>query len=150
MPQSLTCCYCHVIFSTKGRAPLITDELRPRLFEYIGGILRNGDCALVAAGGACDHVHLLVSLGRQTSISEAVRLVKTNSTRWVHETFSHLSGFAWQGGYAALSVSASHRERVEAYLSGQVEHHRTVTFQEEYIAFLKRYGVAYDERYVWD
>lgn len=150
MPQSFACCYCHLIFSTKDRAPLITAEIQPRLFDYIGGILRSEGCALIAAGGMPDHALLLVSLDRRISISDTMRLVKANSSRWIHDTFPAMSGFAWQVGYGAFSVSASHLDRVEAYLSRQAEHHRTVTFQEEFVAFLKRYGVAYDERYLWD
>ncbi len=139
-----------MIFSTKGRAPLITAAVQPRLFEYIGGIFRSEGCALISAGGMPDHVHLLVSLNRQISVSKAMRLVKANSSRWVHVAFPFLSGFAWQVGYGAFSVSASHLERVEAYLSRQAEHHRTMTFQEEFVAFLQRHGVAYDERFLWD
>lgn len=150
MPQSFACCYCHLIFSTKGRAPLIDDELRPRLFAYIGGVLRSEGCTLVAAGGMPDHVHLLVALDRKISIAEAMRLVKANSSRWIHDEFPALSGFAWQVGYGVFSVSASHVERVENYLSRQAEHHRAMTFQEEFVAFLRRHDVAYDERYLWD
>jgi putative transposase len=150
MPQSFACCYFHLIFSTKGRAPLITAAVQPRLFEYMGGILRSQGCALIAAGGMPDHVHLLANLDRQTSVSKAMRLVKANSTRWVHETFPNMAGFAWQTGYGAFSVSASHLEKVEAYLSRQVEHHRKLTFKEEFVTFLERYRVEYDERFLWD
>ena len=150
MPQSFSCCYYHLIFSTKGRAPLILKEIQSRLFDYIGGILRSKGCALIAAGGMPDHVHLLVSLDRKTSVSEAMRLVKTNSSRWLHETFPVLSGFAWQVGYGAFSVSASNLESVEAYLAKQAEHHRKTTFQEEFVAFLERHKLTYDERYLWD
>ena len=150
MPQSFACLHHHLIFSTKNRAPLITADLQPRLFEYIGGILRSQGSSLVGAGGMPDHVHLLVSLDRQVSIAETLRVVKANSSRWVHETFPALSGFAWQAGYGAFAVSYSHLERVKAYLSRQAEHHRLVTFQEEFIAFLVRHGIEYDERHIWD
>ncbi|MFO0950579.1 MAG: IS200/IS605 family transposase [Isosphaeraceae bacterium] len=150
MPQSLVAFYAHLIFSTRGRAPLITAELQPRLYEYIGGILRNQGCSLVAAGGMPDHVHFLVSMDKGVSVVELMRVVKTNSSRWVHDEFPGLKGFAWQAGYGAFSVSASHVERVRAYLSRQAEHHRARTFQEEFVAFLQRYGIAYDERYLWD
>jgi REP element-mobilizing transposase RayT len=150
MLQSFACLHHHLIFATKDRAPLITADVQPRLFDYIGGILRSERCALVAAGGMPDHAHLLVSLDRQVSVAETVRIVKANSSRWVYETFPALSGFAWQVGYGASAVSYPHRERVKAYLSRQAEHHRGVTFQEEFIAFLERHGIAYDERYLWD
>jgi REP element-mobilizing transposase RayT len=151
MPQSFASLHHHLIFSTKNRAPLISAEVQPRLFEYIGGILRAEGSVLEAAGGMADHVHLLVSINKQMSISEVLRIIKASSSRWVHETFPDtLSGFAWQAGYGAFAVSYSHREKVRDYLSRQAEHHRRVTFQEEFIAFLKRHGIAYDERYLWD
>ncbi len=150
MPRSFVCMHHHLIFATKTRAPLITEGVQPRLFDYIGGILRSEGCALIAAGGMPDHVHLLVSLDKQVSMSEAMRIVKTNSSRWAHEAFPGLSGFAWQVGYGAFSVSSSHLETVKVYLSRQAEHHRRVTFQEEFIAFLRRHGIEYDERYLWD
>src|SRR4051812_34897171 len=147
MPQSFACLYYHLIFGTKTRAPLITEGVQLRLYDYIGGILRAEGCVLIAAGGMPDHVHLLVSLDKRVSMSEALRIVKTNSSRWVHETFPGLSGFAWQVGYGAFSVSASHLDAVKGYLSRQAEHHRSVTFQEEFVAFLRRHGIEYDERY---
>jgi putative transposase len=150
MPQSFACLHHHLIFATKGRAPLITPDLQPRLYDYIGGILRSEGCALIAAGGMPDHVHLLVSLGKQVSISEALRIVKANSSRWIHETFPAVSGFAWQVGYGAFAVSFSHLDKVKAYVSRQAEHHRRMTFQEEFVAFLDRHGIEYDERYLWD
>jgi REP element-mobilizing transposase RayT len=151
MPQSFVSLHHHLVFSTKNRVPLISAEVQPRLFDYIGGILRAERSVLVAAGGMPDHVHLLVSLDKQLSISEALRIIKASSSRWVHDTLPDaLSGFAWQAGYGAFAVSYSHLARVKAYLSRQAEHHRTVTFQEEFIAFLQRHGIGYDERYLWD
>src|SRR5690242_998946 len=107
MPQSFACMYAHVIFSTKNRGPAITADLQPRLYEYIGGILRNEKCALLAAGGVQDHVHLLISMGREVSIAELVQALKANSSRWIHETFTEHREFAWQSGYAVFSVSHS-------------------------------------------
>jgi REP element-mobilizing transposase RayT len=151
MPQSFVSLHHHLVFSTKDRAPLLSAEVQSRLFDYIGGILRAERSALVAAGGMPDHVHLLVSLDKQLSISEALRIIKAGSSRWVHDTFpDSLSGFAWQAGYGAFAVSYSHLDRVNAYLSRQAEHHRRITFQHEFLAFLQRHGIEYDERYVWD
>jgi putative transposase len=137
-------------FATKGRAPLTTPKLQARLFEYIGGILRSEDGALIAAGGMSDHVHLSIALDKRVALAEALRIVKANSSRSILERFPALSGFAWQVGYGAFSGSYSHLESVMAYLSRQAEHHRWTTFQEEFIAFLERYGIAYDEKYLWD
>ncbi len=145
MPQSFAALYCHIIFSTKHREPLISRELQPRLFAYIGGGLRDEGNTLLAAGGMPDHVHLLASLSRQTSVAEVVRLVKANSSGWVHQTFSELRGFSWQNGYGAFSVSASALPAVKRYLAGQEEHHRRRTFQEEFVEFLKRHEVEYDD-----
>jgi REP element-mobilizing transposase RayT len=150
MPQSFASLHCHVIFSTKHRAALLSAALQPRLFAYLGGILHDADSVLVAAGGMPDHVHLLVSLGREVSVAEVARLVKANSSKWVRETFPELGGFAWQNGYGAFAVSYSLVDRVKAYIAGQAEHHRTMTFQGEFATFLKRHGIAYDERYVWE
>jgi REP element-mobilizing transposase RayT len=151
MPQSFVSLRYHLIFSTKNRLPLISAEVQPRLIEYIGGILRSEGSVLEAAGGVPDHMHLLVSLDKQLAISEALRVIKASSSRWAREAFpASLSGFAWQAGYGAFSVSYSHREKVRDYLSRQAEHHRTVTFQEEFLSFLRRHGVEYDERYLWD
>ena len=150
MPQSYAALYCHVIFSTKNREPLLSRELQPRLFAYIGGGLGGEGNVLLAAGAMPDHVHLLISLSRQTSVAEVVRLVKANSSGWVHQTFPELRGFAWQTGYGAFSVSASALPAVKRYLAGQEEHHRVRTFQEEFVAFLKKHAIPYNERFLWD
>ena len=150
MPQSFTSLHYHIIFSTKARSPFLTGDLPPRLFEYVGGILRAQGSALLAAGGMPDHVHLLAGLSKELAVAEAVRLIKANSSKWVHETLADRFGFAWQAGYGAFTVSYSNLGKVKQYIAGQVEHHRTRTFQEEFVAFLKRHHIEYDERYLWD
>ncbi len=106
MPQSFASLHCHLVFSTKHREPRITAAIQPRLFEYIGGILRNHSSPLVAAGGMPDHVHLLVSLGRTLAVADAVRLIKSNFSGWVRDELS-LRDFEWQNGYGAFAVSYS-------------------------------------------
>ena len=150
MPQSLASLHVHLIFSTKNRVPLITPDLSPRLYEYIGGILRAQCCPLIAHGGMPDHVHLLVSLSREMSVAELVRIVKSNSSGWVHDTFPALNGFAWQSGYAAFAVSFSKVGAVRRYIENQAEHHRSRTFQDELRTILRKHGIEFDERYVWD
>jgi REP element-mobilizing transposase RayT len=140
----------HLIFSTKHRAPLITADLQARLYTYIGGILGAHNGSLLAAGGMPDHVHLLARLSKEMSVSEALRLIKANSSKWVHETFPEHQAFAWQAGYAAFSVSYSSLPSVKGYLATQEEHHRTVTFQDEVRDFLRRHQIEFDERYLWD
>jgi REP element-mobilizing transposase RayT len=140
----------HIIFSTKNRAPMIATALQPRLFDYIGGIVQAEKNCLIAAGGMPDHVHLLVSLGREASIADTIRLIKANSSKWIHETFQQLHDFAWQSGYGAFAVSFSNIGAVKRYIARQEDHHRQRTFQDEYREFLKVHEIAFDERYVWD
>jgi REP element-mobilizing transposase RayT len=150
MPQSLVSLNVHLIFSTKNREPFIDARLAPRLYAYIGGIVRNTKSVPLAIGGIADHIHLLVSLGRQICTSDLVRDVKSNSSGWVHETFPDRAAFAWQSGYGAFSVSKSIIEKVKGYIANQEERHKQETFQEEYLRFLKEHGLEYDERYLWD
>ncbi|MCU0963238.1 MAG: IS200/IS605 family transposase [Pirellulaceae bacterium] len=150
MPQSYVSLPVHMVFSTKHRQPLITDDIRTRLFEYLGGTFRAHGCALLAAGGMPDHVHLLVSLSKQTAVSDILREVKASSSKWIHDTFPGQSGFAWQSGYGAFAVSHSNLPAVRRYIANQAEHHRQRSFQEEFIALLQRHEISYDERYLWE
>jgi len=150
MPQSYASLHYHLVFSTKHREPMITPDLQPRLYEYLGGILRGHQSVLLAAGGMPDHVHLLVGMSKELAVAKALQLIKANSSKWVHETFPEHQSFAWQAGYGAFTVSYSNLGRVKAYIAQQPEHHRVRTFQDEFLAFLKRHGIEYDERYVWD
>lgn len=150
MPQSFTCLHYHLIFSTKHRMPLITADLQARLYDYLGGILRAHHGCLLAGGGMPDHVHLLARLSKEMSVSEALRLLKANSSRWVHETLPGLQAFAWQAGYAAFAVGYSALPAVKRYLATQADHHRAQSFQDELRAFLRRHQLEFDERYLWE
>jgi REP element-mobilizing transposase RayT len=150
MPQSFASLHYHIIFSTKNRVAAISSDLQPRLYEYLGGILRGQDGVLLAAGGMPDHVHLLAGLSKEMAVAEAVRVLKSNSSKWIHETFPAYSEFAWQTGYGAFTVSYSNRQQVRSYFAAQTEHHRIRTFQEEFVAFLRRHHIQYDERYLWE
>jgi putative transposase len=150
MPQSFACLHYHLIFSTKDRDPLLVGDFPDRLYAYIGGVLREEKGSLVAAGGMPDHVHLLVSLGRASSVANILQRIKGGSSHWIHETIPNLGGFAWQAGYAAFAVSYSQVESVKHYIATQAEHHRTVTFKEEFLAFLRKHDLAFDEQYIWD
>ncbi len=150
MPQSLASLNCHVIFSTKNREPLIAAEVASRVYEYLGGICRETGNVLLAAGGIPDHVHLLISMGRQMSVADMIRTLKANSSGWIHRELPTLRGFAWQNGYGAFSVSFSNVPATRNYIACQAEHHSTRSFQEEYRDFLKRHQISYDDRYVWD
>jgi len=139
----------HVIFGTKGREPLIAPDLKPDLLAYLGGIVRELQGKAVAANSMPDHVHMLLWLPSGVSIAEALRIMKTNSSRWVRRKRDHHRGFGWQTGYGAFSVSQSNAASVIQYIREQEKHHRRVSFQEEFIGFLKKNGVDYDERYIW-
>ena len=149
MPQSFGSLHCHIVFSTKHRQPFISADWQPRLYEYIGGILRGHSNCLVAAGGMPDHIHLLVSMSRTTAVAYAVRLVKSNSSAWIHDTLG-MAEFRWQDGYGAFATSYSNIENVKLYLASQQQHHHRMSFQEEFLELLKRHDLKWDERYVWD
>ncbi len=148
MAQTLTNLLFHVVFSTKDRLPLIDAELKPDLLAYIGGIVRELGGKLLAANGTADHVHLLLRLPPRLALADAVRVVKTNSSRWVHQSRALRRRFQWQAGYGAFSVSQSNVPEVVRYIRNQEQHHRRVSFQEELLAFLKRHGIEYDEQYI--
>ncbi len=138
----------HLIFSTHQRRPLIKPEFCAELFAYLGGIIRQLNGVALIINGTADHVHMLVRIRPSHSASEIARLVKTNSSRWIHEKWS--SDFAWQTGYGVFSVSESNVTGVTKYIANQEEHHKKHSFQDEFLAFLKKNGIAYDEKYVWD
>jgi REP element-mobilizing transposase RayT len=142
--------YHHCVFSTKERRPLIKPELRDRLWPFLGGIARQNKMKAIEVGGVEDHVHILLSIPATMSISKAMQLIKGGSSKWVHETFPEHREFAWQEKYGAFSVSESRVESDVEYIRGQEEHHRKMTFQEEFVALLRKHRVEYDERYLWD
>lgn len=147
MPGSYTQLLYHAVFLTKNREPLIVQDMRPRLHGYIGGIVRNQRGSLLAIGGVEDHLHVLFRSRADAALSDLMRDLKGDSSKWVHETFPSRP-FAWQEGYAAFSVSASARDKVIAYIENQEDHHRTRTFGEELRALLDAHGVEYDPRYL--
>jgi len=140
----------HVIFSTKYRTKLIAPKWSDDLYGYIGGTVREHDAVLVAAGGIQDHVHLLLKTSPKHAISATVQLLKANSSRWINDQNYVSTKFAWQRGYGAFSVSESNAETVRSYIAKQAEHHAHRSFEDEYLDFLKRHGVDYDPRYVFD
>jgi REP element-mobilizing transposase RayT len=149
MAQTFTNLLTHIVFSTKDRVASIQPALKPDLHAYLGGIVRNLEGQALIVNGAADHVHLLVWLPPTLAIAEALRVLKTNSSRWVHESRGH-SAFAWQAGYGAFSVSQSNVSQVTEYIRNQEKHHRRLSFKEELLAFLKKNHIAYDERYIWE
>jgi len=139
----------HCVFSTKDRREIITEKLQERLWPYMGGIARDNRMKAITVGGAEDHADLLLSIPSTLSVSKAMQLLKGGSSKWIHDTFSEHSLFAWQEGYGAFSIGVSQVEDTKRYIASQKEYHRTRTFQEEFLAFLDRHGIEYDKRYVW-
>ena len=149
MAHTFASLYTHVIFSTKDRQPCLTPELKSDLLAYMGGIIRKLDGKVIEENARPDHVHCLLSLPPSLAIADALRVLKTNSSLWVHET-KRQAAFGWQAGYGPFSVSQSNLPAVVKYIRNQDGHHRKVSFQEEFLAFLKRHGIACDERYIWE
>jgi putative transposase len=150
MPHTYSYLAFHIVFSTKERKESIRPQIASHLHAYIGGIVREEGGVPVIINGMADHLHLLVILPASISVANLMRVVKTNSSRWAHEKWPEHAGFAWQAGYGAFSVSRSVMDKVETYIAQQEEHHRKMTFQEEFVVLLKQHNIEYDERYIWD
>ena len=149
MAHTYTSLLIHVTFSTSGRTPLLTDAIRLDVHAYLGGILRELDAIPIAVGGTADHVHMLIRLPANLALADCLRILKANSSRWVKQRWSQQRKFAWQGGYGAFSVSESRRADVIRYIRDQPQHHRRISFQDEFLALLKNHRVEFDERYIW-
>ncbi len=139
----------HFVWGTHQRRPAIRADWKNRLFEYIGGVLRNIKAKLLAAGGADDHIHVYTSLPATLSIAQAAGTIKSNSSRWIHESVDRGGTFQWQEGYGAFTVSKSNEQAVIRYINGQEEHHRKRSFQDEFRVLLDKHGINYNERYLW-
>jgi len=150
MPQSLAKIYIHLICSTKNRERVLPDEIRPDLHAYMGGTLRGLGCSPIEINTEPDHAHPLFVMTRTETLSDVVGQVKKTATDWLRARGPQFANFYWQGGYDAFSVSQSAVEEVREYIRNQREHHKRVSFQEEFRAFLKRYEIEFEERYVWD
>jgi REP element-mobilizing transposase RayT len=148
MPSTHVSLHYHLVFSTKNREPWFTPEWRPRVHDFLGGILRAEGGFVHAVGGVADHVHILTGLKATHCLADVMQRLKSVSSKWVHEEM-RMATFAWQEGYGAFTVSASSLEKVHTYVSKQEEHHRVKTFQEEYLEMLERGLVQYDDRYLW-
>lgn len=150
MPQSLSQVVVHVIFSTKNREPWLNAKVRPELFAYLATVARNAGCECQRVGGVSDHVHLAIGLSRTLTLAVLVEELKTSSSKWLKTKAPQLAGFGWQRGYGAFSVGPKDLAALCDYIDTQEAHHAKRSFQDEYRAFLAKYGVTFDERYVWD
>ena len=150
MGQSLVQNYIHIVFSTKLRAPIIHPPYNLELYSYLGGICNNLESQVIKIGGYSDHVHILCMLSKKITLVKLLEELKSHSSKWMKTKDESLKNFYWQDGYGAFSVNPAEVDIVKAYIDNQQEHHSKKTFQQEYRAFLKKYKVEYDERYVWD
>lgn len=150
MPQSLVYNYMHITFSTKDRHPFIDKNISAELFGYLGGICKNKGCNPIIIGGHKDHVHILCLLSQKIALMNLIEQFKSHSSKWIKTKGKQYQNFYWQRGYGGFSVNPTEIETVKNYIRNQEEHHKKKTFKEEYVAFLKKYNIEYDERYVWD
>jgi REP element-mobilizing transposase RayT len=151
VPQSLSKILLHTVFSTKDRRPFLRDKaLRDELHHYVGGILLNLECPPHIVGGVEDHVHILCELSRTCDVAAMIKETKRGSSLWVKTKSTDLQDFAWQSGYGVFSIGFSQMDAVREYIGRQEEHHRKVSFQDEFRSLLRRYETHFDERYVWD
>ncbi len=150
MPQSLSKVYVHIVFSTKNRYPFIKPDVESELFAYIGGIIRENEGILLKINAVPDHIHILSTLPKNISQAKLLEEIKRSSSRWIKTKGEHYRKFAWQRGYGIFSVSSSGLNAVSNYILSQKEHHKKINFKEELIRFLEKYGLDYDEKYLWD
>ena len=149
MSQSLSKMYIHIVFHTKYNQDLIKTDVENELYAYLGGILKENKSVPIAINGIEDHVHILCIMSKNIALADLLEELKRNSSRWIKTKGADYSDFAWQGGYGGFSVSQSKVDVVKRYIENQKEHHKTETFKEEYIRFLKEYGIDYNEDYLW-
>lgn len=150
MAQSLAQLYAHIVFSTKDHHPFIQPSVEKELFSYMGKVIKHMKGYPFLINGTSNHIHIFTNLPRTISLSKFLEEIKKTSSKWIKTKGSQYQKFAWQNGYAGFSVSSSNKDRVIKYIANQKEHHRKQSFKEELLAFLKEYGIEYDERYLWD
>ena len=150
MGQSLVKNYIHIVFSTKYRQPLIDAQIEQELHSYLGGICNNLECHVIKVGGYTDHIHILCMLSRKITLMKLMEALKSHSSKWIKTKGEQYSRFYWQDGYGAFSVNPAEINIVTQYIANQHQHHSKKAFKAEYISFLKKNDVDFDERYVWD
>ena len=149
MSQTHVSVYLHVVLSTKNRFPFLTAEIEPELFAYIGGILKNLGCRLLAANGTENHIHLLISLDKNVLIPDIIGLIKRESSKWLKSKSNMLAKFGWQDGYSVFSVGHTQLPAVKKYIANQKAHHTKKLFEDEMRSFYRKYEMDFNERYVW-
>jgi REP-associated tyrosine transposase len=150
MAQTYSSLLLHIVFSTKSREPVLDEELKDRLYKYLGGAVRSERGTVLEIGGTADHIHMLVRWRTDESIATLMRNVKSHSSKWIHQTRATMKEFAWQRGYGVFTVSRSQRDKAAEYIRRQEEHHQSKTFKEEFVEFLEAHDIEYDARYLWE
>jgi REP element-mobilizing transposase RayT len=151
MSQSLSMLYVHVVFSTKNRIAFISNEnIRKELYSYIAKIIYEHDSVPIEVGGHKDHVHIFLDLSKNLSLKQLVRLIKVSTSKWLKTRGEEFKNFHWQNGYGGFSIGEAHRLKTIDYIKTQDEHHHKISFQEEFIIFLKKNNMDYSEKYMWD
>ncbi len=150
MANTYTQLNIHVVFAVKGRENMLTPKLRPELFKYISGILTNTNQFSLAVNGYQDHVHIFFEMNPTKPLSDIVRIVKANSSKWINENRLISGKFSWQEGYGGFTYSRSQRDEVIKYIMKQEEHHRQKTFQEEYLNILETFKINFNESYIFE
>lgn len=149
MSQSLSKLYVHIVFHTKYNQPLIQPEVEKELYAYIGGIIKENQSVPIRINGVADHIHILATMSKNIALAKFVEEIKRNSSRWIKSKGKGYENFAWQGGYGGFSVSPSVLDRVKRYIENQKEHHKKITFKDEYLQFLTEHGISFDEDHLW-
>ncbi len=150
MPQSLSNILVHIVFSTKLSKPFIAQAIKKELYSYMASILKDCYCSPIIIGGVEDHVHVLCKLSKTRSISSVIEDVKKKSSKWIKNKGIEYKDFYWQNGYGAFSIGKSQVNTLKEYIQKQEDHHRNKSFKEEFLEILNRYGIEYDEHYLWD
>lgn len=150
MAQTLVSLLVHVVFSTQHRADLIKPEVERDLFAFMAGVLKNKESRLLAANGTANHVHLLISQSKNIALSSLIQELKKSTSKWMKTRGTGFKDFHWQNGYAAFSIGESNVGALKQYIARQKEKHRQKSFESEVTEFLKKYGIEYDENFMWD
>ncbi len=149
MAQSLSQLYVHIIFRIKTTSVPIREQEADELYAYIGSIIKSQQSIPIIINGVGDHIHILCILSKNVALADLLEDVKKYSSGWIKTKDNYYKTFAWQGGYGGFSVSPSICEKTKKYIMNQKEHHKKVSFKDEYLLFLKEYGIEYDETYLW-
>jgi len=149
MAQSLSKLFVHLIFHIKNGSVEIDKTVSNELYAYMGATIKDNESIPILINGTSNHVHILCVMSKNIALSKLVEEVKRHSSRWIKTKGEQYKQFAWQGGYGAFSVSSSLHDKTKRYIENQEIHHKKMTFENEYILFMKKYGINYDERYLW-